>query len=80
MLAYLPVCLLMADGIATFLMLVVTGVIVTILVVNHLDVIGRCFCHVVIYGHLNMADDVVIAADGMATFFVVIVADGKDTV
>ena len=33
----------MADGIANSLMLVVTDVIVTILVVTHLDVIGRCF-------------------------------------
>ena len=33
----------MADGIANFLMLVVTDVIVTILVINHLVVIGRCF-------------------------------------
>ena len=30
-------------SIANSLMLVVTDVIVTILVVNHLDVIGRCF-------------------------------------
>ena len=44
----------MADGIANFLMLVVTDDIVTLLVVNHLDVIGRCFFHVVDYGHFNI--------------------------
>ena len=86
----------MADGKANFLMLVVTDVFVTILVVNYLDVIGRSFYHVVSYGHLNMADDVAILADGMATFFLlslwqvgkshseitedVTVADGKATV
>ena len=42
----------MADGIANFLMWVVTDVIVTILVVNHLDVkLADVSCHVVDYGH-----------------------------
>ena len=43
----------MADGIANFLMLVVTYVIVTMLVVNHLAVtMANVFCHMVNYGHL----------------------------
>ena len=30
--------------------------------------LADAFCHVVSYGHFNMADDVAIVADGMATF------------
>ena len=42
----------MADTITNFLMLVVTNVIVTMLVVNQLDVmLANGFCHVVDYAH-----------------------------
>ena len=70
----------MADGIANFLMLVVTDVIVTMLVVNHLDVmLADVFCHVVDYGHFIIWL-MMLPLWQMNTFFVVvIVADGKAT-
>ena len=59
----------MADGIANFFMLVVTDVIVTVAVGNHLDVIWQMFfANVDDYGHIGWnvfkADLITLVADG----------------
>ena len=49
--------------------------LLSLIVCEPLDVIGRCYLPC----GCNMADDFAIVADGIATFFGVIVADGKAT-